>query len=499
MPPKKAGGKAAKGKATTEISGLPTDTMSIQQLEEQIIQLREELEKEQKERNYFQLERDKIHTFWEITKDQLEEKKAELMTKELEIEEAEQRHQAETKLFNQKVKHLQFEQQTHIAKLKAEEVIATKLQEKEQIDLETELRRKMRELTMDMQEQKLSYENYIKNLNLSHDNEITKLRSKFEKKVQENEAGYERKLKKQREEQDLRRKTECHEIIQRKTIHSNTLIRNHDKSFNDMKNYYNEVNRVSVNHISSLQEQVEEMKKTENRLKREVAQVREQNKRLTEPLQKATEEASELKKQLTVYNVDRAKLARVRTRLKVVEKELKDLKMEHVVLEEAFIMVQQKRDDLNKKFNKVTLELQQKNGFKNLLLEKKLNALNDTVVAKETQLNEVLAACNLQPSALNVVTHKLVRHMRNLVETMKADIEKGSSYLDQPKMLKYHYKTLQKRYPLNEEDFGKVPITNIPGEVTEEITTRVDRVGQVTAPGNGDASEILDTDHGPSA
>ena len=47
------------------------------QLQEHVTRLRKELDREREERNYFQLERDKIHTFWEITRRQLEEKKAE--------------------------------------------------------------------------------------------------------------------------------------------------------------------------------------------------------------------------------------------------------------------------------------------------------------------------------------------------------------------------------------------------------------------------------------
>lgn len=61
------------------------------------MRLREELDREREERNYFQLERDKIHTFWEITRRQLEEKKAELRNKDREMEEAEERHQVEIK------------------------------------------------------------------------------------------------------------------------------------------------------------------------------------------------------------------------------------------------------------------------------------------------------------------------------------------------------------------------------------------------------------------
>lgn len=45
--------------------------MSREQLEKFTQNLRNEIEREREERNYFQLERDKLRTFWEITKDQL--------------------------------------------------------------------------------------------------------------------------------------------------------------------------------------------------------------------------------------------------------------------------------------------------------------------------------------------------------------------------------------------------------------------------------------------
>ena len=90
------------------------------QLEEHIVRLREELDREREERNYFQLERDKVNTFWEITKRQYEEKKAELRNKEREMEEAEERHQVEIKVYKQKVKHLLYEHQNNITELKAE-------------------------------------------------------------------------------------------------------------------------------------------------------------------------------------------------------------------------------------------------------------------------------------------------------------------------------------------------------------------------------------------
>ena len=87
--------------------------------------------------------------------------------------------------------------------------------------------------------------------------------------------------------------------------------------------------------------------------------------------------------------------------------EFKALQGEHEVLEQRFEKVQAERDELYKRFVSAIHEVQQKSNCKNLLLEKKLVALADTVEKKDAQLNEVLSASNLDPTALTVVTRKL--------------------------------------------------------------------------------------------
>ena len=57
------------------------------------------------------------------------------------------------------------------------------------------------------------------------------------------------------------------------------------------------------------QEQVEEMKKKEERLEKQMAEVMAENKRLVEPLQKARDEVEELRKQLANYEKDKQSLA----------------------------------------------------------------------------------------------------------------------------------------------------------------------------------------------
>ena len=94
--------------------------MSPEQLHEHVKRLREEIDREREERNFFQLERDKINGFWEITKKQLSEVKATLQVKEHELEDKEEKHQVEIKVYKQKVKHLLYEHQNNITELKQE-------------------------------------------------------------------------------------------------------------------------------------------------------------------------------------------------------------------------------------------------------------------------------------------------------------------------------------------------------------------------------------------
>ena len=65
------------------------------ELEEHIVRLREEMDREREEKSFFQLERDKIREFWEISKRSLEEAKAELRSRQREREEEQERHRVE--------------------------------------------------------------------------------------------------------------------------------------------------------------------------------------------------------------------------------------------------------------------------------------------------------------------------------------------------------------------------------------------------------------------
>eukprot|EP00755_Sulcionema_specki_P037813 Sspe_Gene.109696::Locus_89859_Transcript_1_1_Confidence_1.000_Length_594::g.109696::m.109696 len=106
---KKKGGKKAPEVKAEE----PDQADMARQLEDLTVAL----EKAKKLRNYFQTERDKIQKFWEISLKNLECAKFELRNADREIEECEEKHQVEMKVYKQKVRHLLYEHKVQVQEL----------------------------------------------------------------------------------------------------------------------------------------------------------------------------------------------------------------------------------------------------------------------------------------------------------------------------------------------------------------------------------------------
>lgn len=146
--------------------------MTREQLEVFALKIKEENDREREERNFFQMERDKLRTFWEITRNELEEAKAKLRNKDRQMEEAAEKNELELKFYKQKVKHLQYEQQTLLTEAKAEAMVSLKMAQDAHIEQEKELLRDKRELKYKGREQEVACSDSIKNLKLVGSNFI---------------------------------------------------------------------------------------------------------------------------------------------------------------------------------------------------------------------------------------------------------------------------------------------------------------------------------------
>lgn len=122
-----------------------------------------------------------------------------------------------------------------------------------------------------------------------------------------------------------------------------------------------------------------------------------------------------------------------RAQQKLVDQELRDLTVEHELLLQAFhkvnllppscsflfllllpadpsrcsLQVQQERDELLRRQTQSILDVQQRSGLKKILLQRKMEALSQTLEKKEAQLSAALSVCSVEPTARSNAALKL--------------------------------------------------------------------------------------------
>ncbi|XP_016519848.1 growth arrest-specific protein 8-like isoform X2 [Poecilia formosa] len=216
MPPKK-GKKGKKGKAGKVnpfmlLDSAPIQEMTKDQLWDFALRIQEELETVRKEKGLFQPERDKTQTVWETTKKNLEESEVQLRNTTAERSEVDERHREEMtvsppltlwggpavlpvrsgpiltlsdfQVYKQKMKHVLSEQHNAVSEVKTDAVTSRSLQQKQNTDLELDLRRQLRNLQMDNREKRLQEHSSIKMLKLNHQRELMRLGGEFERRMQ---------------------------------------------------------------------------------------------------------------------------------------------------------------------------------------------------------------------------------------------------------------------------------------------------------------------------
>lgn len=327
------------------------------------------------------------------------------------------------------MKHLQYEQQTRIGELRAEFMTQLKTAQEDHGAQEQHLLRDKRELRRLLREKGESVEVQLQQLKLQSGAALTAERHKFERELAEIQEHHEIKFQRYVEEAGLRHRMEIEEIEERKNSQIAKLIEAHDRSYNELKNYYADVTTNNLALIGSLKEELEEFKARAEKNEKIVAEVTGENKRLVNPLQEARAQVVELRKRMEHVDRDRAALKRYKKRCETVEKMHDNLKWETEELKLLLDNVTGERDSLKMRFEEAILELQQKTGLKNVLLERKIAVLEQETEKREAVLGEVLTVAGLEPQALSIRVEKLLQLKNDKIQELKTELLKANHKL----------------------------------------------------------------------
>ena len=268
--------------------------MDLETLREMVPMFRQHLEKSKLDRSYVQLERDTIQQFFDITKREVKELELAIQAKDREMELLEDNHRVELRVYQQKVKHLEYENRNNVKTIISD---GSGLLENEQSGhqgREKELLRRKEQLKFEQMDVELINASKVADLRQQQDKQMAKLRQQFEDSLGELVSRCETRLQIMTRDLELRRRVEVHEVEERKNQHINDLVRNHKKAFGNMKEYYNDITSGNLQLIKSLQKQVAEFKVQASNNRKMLLDYEIENQKLSEPLSKVSAEIAEL-------------------------------------------------------------------------------------------------------------------------------------------------------------------------------------------------------------
>ena len=145
----------------------------------------------------------------------------------------------------------------------------------------------------------------------------------------------------------------------------------------------------------SSEEEVDDLRKKESADEKVLQATAEANKRMSDPMRKAIADVKRLREEREAYRLDLAASLECKAATMVVSDRLDALRWEHEILGQRYERLVGERDALARKFREAVHEVQQKAGFKALLLEQKLAVVAEEKEKAQLVLGEVLSQANI--------------------------------------------------------------------------------------------------------
>lgn len=115
--------------------------------------------------------------------------------------------------------------------------------------------------------------------------------------------------------------------------------------------------------------------------------------------------------------------------------------------------LEREKKELFDAFNSHIYEIHQKTGLKNLILEKQLETIEESIEIKEAQLNELINAANIDPNQLKEIRN-------SLEQTEKYKNENIKEIQNELKRIREAHSTMVKTYEGKLSEFG-IPVEEL--------------------------------------
>merc|ERR1712087_19276 len=265
------------------------------------------------------------------------------------------------------------------------------------------------------------------------------------------------RMKTIRDEMERTRRKQVQTIEEAKNDHIKRVMQKNQKDFLEIKVYYQEITTANLDSIKRLKEEHSEIKKRENSDAKHMFDLEQRNKQLKEPLKKAVSDVERLQEELLAYEADKKKLTTVKDKIANAEALLNRMEFQHEVLQQQLTTVSAERDELYGKFQHAIYDVQRKSGLKNLILEKKIDSIEEALETTEAQCSEILSTMQADDATTAGISQRLdqvLQYKNDIVGQLEEEVQRIK---DSHRTMVRTYESKLAEYGIPAEELGFTP------------------------------------------
>lgn len=415
--------------------------------------LEQELEEENRNTNFYEQERERLNYIWMTQKRKIDDLQADLLDRQKEREDLEAKNQIERKLYYQKIKYVMLKEQDENVELQKESEIALKQFEDMHRIKEKDYKYDVRSLSKMKKEMEVLQNDFINALQKDNIKDIHELKMDYELKEVQIRGFYREKMKEMKSNATEQRNKTIEEITNKKAKEIKKLTEQHANDFTKMKNYYSDLNNKNLNKLKSLADDLKRTIKAQNDLKNKKNKKISQKKKIEEPYKKLVEDNRIKLAEEEKCKENFALLKNQNIEYNKLIKQLLDEEYKYEVTFQKVTYLDKEHGHYLDKYKGSLHQVEQESGLKNLILEKKLEILEDNLEIKEVQLKELIKRTLIDPAQINHLTNTLEE-----VDLMKT--ETINQLEEELKRITETHANMIKTYEAKLAEFG-IPVEEI--------------------------------------
>jgi len=299
-----------------------------------------------------------------IQKKKIEEAQAELVNKQREKEDLEETQKIEKKLHYQRIKYLMLRQQDENVELQKQAEIALKQIEDSNRIKEKDYKYDVRSLSKTKKEQEVLQNDFIHALEKDSVKAIHLLKTEYELKEYQIRRFYREKMKEMRNNATEKRNKKIEEITNKKAKEIKKITEDHATTFNNIKNYYSELNKKNLNNLKNLATHFSAELQKQGNLKSKKLYRMSQKKKNEEPLLKLKVEIETLLKQEEECQENFANLKDKNEEYNRLIKQLLDFEYKYEVTLQKISYLEKEKDNFMNKYKLNLHAVEQRSGLR---------------------------------------------------------------------------------------------------------------------------------------